>query len=86
MYADRVSAAMEEAITETERRRAIQEDYNREHGITPVTIRKAIQEILVRKQEEKHRNEELSVNVLKQGYNLLIPQQRRAPMSKGSRR
>jgi len=78
MYADRVSAAMEEAITETERRRAIQEDYNREHGITPVTIRKAIQEILVRKQEEKHRNEELSVNVLKQGYNLLIPQQRSA--------
>ena len=40
MYADEVTPSMEQAITETERRRAIQERYNQEHGITPQTIRK----------------------------------------------
>ena len=37
---------MEYAITETERRRTIQERYNREHGVTPRTIRKDVAEIL----------------------------------------
>ena len=37
---------MEQAITETERRRAIQERYNEEHGITPKTIKKDVAEIL----------------------------------------
>ncbi len=37
---------MEQAITETERRRTIQERYNREHGVTPRTIRKDVAEIL----------------------------------------
>lgn len=46
MYADSVTGSMENAIMETERRRKIQLEYNREHGIIPKTIRKDIREVL----------------------------------------
>ena len=53
MYADELTDSMEKAITETNRRRKIQEEYNKEHGITPKTIKKSIREtISITKQEE----------------------------------
>ena len=46
MYADNITDSMRVAIQETERRRAIQEEYNREHGITPKTIQKAVRDLI----------------------------------------
>jgi excinuclease ABC subunit B len=45
MYADRVTASMRQAIDETNRRRVAQTEHNAEHGITPETIRKSVEEI-----------------------------------------
>lgn len=46
MYADNMTDSMHNAISETNRRRAIQQQYNEEHGITPTTIKKAVRELI----------------------------------------
>ncbi len=46
MYADTITGSMQRAISETERRREIQQAYNEEHGIVPKTIRKEVHEII----------------------------------------
>ena len=46
MYADNMTDSMNKAITETNRRRTIQEAYNKEHGITPTTIKKAVRDLI----------------------------------------
>ena len=53
MYADTYSDAMNEAIKETKRRREIQEEYNKVHGITPKTIIKDIKEVITNDVTEK---------------------------------
>ncbi|MDD7077760.1 MAG: excinuclease ABC subunit UvrB [Lachnospiraceae bacterium] len=58
MYADVITDSMREAIEETQRRREIQEEYNKEHGITPQTIKKAVRDLIsiskeIAKEEKK---------------------------------
>ena len=57
MYADTISDSMNEAITETERRRTIQEEYNRVHNIIPKTIIKEIPEVVSNEIEVKPKKE-----------------------------
>lgn len=77
MYADRMSDAMKEAITETQRRRKIQMEYNQAHGITPKTIKKAVEDILVHQSEEEKENAKTSLEILKKTANLFVPSQRK---------
>lgn len=46
MYADAITDSMEKAISETNRRRELQQKYNEKHGITPTTIKKAVRELI----------------------------------------
>ncbi len=46
MYADKITDSMEKAMSETQRRRLIQEEYNLKHGITPMTIQKSIRDVI----------------------------------------
>ncbi|MFZ1323662.1 MAG: helicase-related protein, partial [Candidatus Saccharimonadales bacterium] len=56
MYGDRITKSMQFCIDETNRRRAIQEKYNIDHGITPEGIRKAIGETMQREQDKEPKN------------------------------
>ena len=69
LYADVMTGSMEKAIGETNRRRAVQVAYNTKHGITPQTIKKAINDIAgeLYSEHEKALNEELSIDMAKLG-------------------
>lgn len=58
MYADTISESMEKAISETKRRRTIQEKYNKEHNIIPTTIKKQISDVISNEIEEESNKEE----------------------------
>ena len=77
MYADHKSPAMEEAIKETKHRREIQEAYNKEHGITPKTISKAVEDILVHEKSDADAEAKMQLDVLKKEANLFNPSERR---------
>src|SRR5699024_4603568 len=59
MYADTVTDSMRTAMEETARRRALQEAYNQEHGITPRTIRKSVRDLISISKEVARTEEKL---------------------------
>ncbi len=82
MYADSVTRSMENAITETERRRSIQMQYNKEHGIVPKTIIKDVREIIEitskKKTEENKDTGNMSAREKKEQIEILTAQMKEA--------
>ena len=76
MYADRMSAAMKNAIEETDRRRQYQVDYNNKNNITPQSIVKKVEKILERKKELEIKEEKMALEVLKKRYNFFNKKER----------
>ncbi|MBI1961117.1 MAG: excinuclease ABC subunit UvrB [Parcubacteria group bacterium] len=65
MYADSVTGSMKRAISEVSRRRSIQEAYNRQHGITPQSIQKAVKDVYLKGQRKKEKSGDLGIDLKK---------------------
>ncbi len=76
MYADTVTTSMQKAIDETTRRRAIQEEYNRQHNITPVSVIKGIQETLYEISESDY----YTIPAVKETSEEYMPEDKLAPL------
>ena len=77
MYADHMSPAMEAAIRETKHRREVQEAYNKEHGITPKTISKAVEDILIHEKKDAEEAASLETDVFVNKANLFVAKERK---------
>ena len=78
MYADEISESMDEAIKETERRREIQDKYNKDHNIIPQTIIKPISEVISNKVVEKVENKKANKNEIKNAINEIEAEMKKA--------
>ena len=77
MYGDKITDSIKEAIEETERRRTIQEKYNKENNITPKTIIKEIREVISNVSEEP-KNKKKSKKEIEKDYELIEKEMREA--------
>ena len=77
LYADRITKSMQAAIEETDRRRAKQADYNREHGITPTSIVRPVVDIMegARAANDEHGRRKRRVAEPAADYSILTPEQ-----------
>lgn len=77
MYADKVTGSMKRAINETDRRRAVQMEYNEKHDITPKSIKKAITDHIERSKEEKDQLIEEGLKKRIETYRLMSPKEKK---------
>jgi excinuclease ABC subunit B len=79
MYADKVTGSMKEAIKETERRRKIQEDYNKKHDIKPTSIQKEIKDQLKKFEDGKEQKSRQEKNLDKriESYPAMSPKEKK---------
>ena len=78
MYADHITDSMEKAITETERRRSIQDTYNKEHGIVPKTIIKEIRDLISNIDDSKETKTKISKKERMDNINKVEEEMRKA--------
>jgi excinuclease ABC subunit B len=82
MYADKITGSMKRALDETERRRIKQKAHNKEHGITPKGIEKAITDVMGAGYEQKYQQQYLKVAEDQAGYAHMSPAKLSAEMDK----